>query len=226
MTVAVVNSDVEVRLTKTELAQEQIKAQEEQRILGFVPNYYASYLPDAVPLNSKQKFELALKSSFDPVTLGLTGVVAGVQQARNDYKEFGQGVEGYAKRYGAAYGTLLTATMLSEAILPSLFRQDPRYFYRGTGSTKSRLLYAMSRPLIRKSDNGEWQPNYSGILGRLAAAGISNYYYPAADRRGVGLTFENVLIGIGASAFANVLQEFVFKDLTPKVAHAAKTKKP
>jgi Carboxypeptidase regulatory-like domain len=219
MAVAAVTSDVEVRLTKTELAQEQVKQQEEQRLLGFVPNFYVSYVPDAVPMTSKQKFQLAWKATLDPVTLGLTGVVAGVEQARNDYREFGQGAEGYAKRYGAAYGSFFTATMLAEAVLPSLFKQDPRYFYRGTGTTKSRLLYSISRPIIRKGDNGEWQPNYSGMIGRLAAGAISNYYYPAADRRGVGLTFENFAIGLGASAFANALQEFVFKDLTPKVAH-------
>jgi Carboxypeptidase regulatory-like domain len=226
MTVATVTSDVEVRLTRTELAQEQVEQQEEQRLLGFVPNFYVSYLPDAVPMTSKQKFQLAWKATLDPVTLGLTGVVAGVEQARNDYREFGQGAEGYAKRYGAAYGSFFTATMLAEAVLPSLFKQDPRYFYKGTGATKSRLLYSISRPIIRKGDNGEWQPNYSGIIGRLAAGAISNYYYPAADRRGVGLTFENFAIGLGASAFTNALQEFVFKDLTPKVAHRGAASKP
>lgn len=218
MNVAVVVSDVEVRLTREELAQEQLKQQEEQRVLGFLPNFFASYLPDAVPLTSRQKFQLSWKVTLDPMAFALTGMVAGARHAANAYPGYGQEFEGYAKRYGSAYANLFVGTMLSEAVLPSLFKQDPRYFYRGTGSAKSRFFYAVSRTVIRKGDNGEWQPNYSGILGRLAAGGIANLYYPANDR-GVGLTFENAALGIGANAFANVMQEFLLKQLTPKVAH-------
>jgi hypothetical protein len=127
-------------------------------------------------------------------------------------------MQGYAKRFGAAYADMATGTLIGGAILPSLLKQDPRYFYKGTGSTKSRILYAVANSVICKGDNGKWQANYSGILGGLAAGGISNLYYPAQDRNGVGLTFENALIGIGATAAANVLQEFVIKKLTPSAA--------
>jgi hypothetical protein len=105
--------------------------------------------------------------------------------------------------------------MIGGAILPSLLKQDPRYFYKGTGSTRSRILYALANAVICKGDNGHWQANYSGILGALAAGGISNLYYPASSRNGAGLTFENTLIGIGGSAVGNLFQEFLVRKLTP-----------
>jgi len=101
------------------------------------------------------------------------------------------------------------------AILPTVFKQDPRYFYKGTGSKKSRALYALANAVICKGDNGKWQPAYSSILGSIAAGGISNLYYAKVDRNGAELTFENALVGIGANAMTNLLQEFVVKKLTP-----------
>jgi carboxypeptidase family protein len=212
---ATVNTEVRV-VPPQVIAEAQIKEEEKQRALGFIPNYYVSYVPNAVPLAPKQKFELAWKTMVDPVTFGITGVVAGIQQAQNDFSGYGQGADGYAKRYGAAYADAAIGTMIGGAILPSLFKQDPRYFYKGTGSKKSRLMYAIANSVICKGDNGHWQANYSGILGGIAAGGISNLYYPAKDRD-AGLVFQNALIGIGATAAANVLQEFVVRKLTPNL---------
>ena len=218
VTVAVATLMTEVKVTPPtfEIAEEQIKEEEKQRALGFIPNYYVSYVPNAAPLAPRQKFELAWKSMVDPVTFGITGAIAGIQQAQNDFSGYGQGADGYAKRYGAAYADAAIGTMIGGAILPSLLKQDPRYFYKGTGSKKSRLLYAIANSVVCKGDNGKWQPNYSGLLGGLAAGGISNLYYPAKDRDS-GLTFQNFAIGIGAAAAANVLQEFVVKRLTPNL---------
>jgi hypothetical protein len=210
-------TEVRVELSAIELAQEQMKDEEKQRVLGFIPNFYVSYVPNAAPLTPKQKFELAWKTSVDPITFGITGAVAGVQQAQDNFSGYGQGAQGYGKRYGAAYGDLITSTFIGGALLPSLFKQDPRYFYKGTGSKSSRLLYALANSVICKGDNGHWQANYSAILGSLAAGGISYAYYPPEDRNGVRLTVENTLIGIGATAAANVLQEFVVRKLTPKL---------
>ena len=200
-----------------EVAEGQIKEEEKQRVLGFVPNFYVSYVPDAAPLNSKQKFELAWRSTLDPVTFILTGAIAGVQQAQNDFSGYGQGAQGYGKRFGATYADAVTNTFIGSAILPSLLKQDPRYFYKGSGGVRSRIIYAIANAVICKGDNGRWQANYSNILGSLAAGGISNLYYPAQDRNGAGLTFENAAIEIGASAAANLLQEFVIRKLTPNV---------
>ena len=216
-------TEVHVSLTPIELAQEQLKDQEKQRVLGFIPNFYVTYVPNAVPLSSKQKFQLAWKTTIDPVTFGMNGAIAGIQMAQDDFSGYGQGAQGYAKRYGASYADLVTSTFIGGAILPSLLKQDPRYFYKGTGSKRSRAFYAIANAVICKGDNGHWQPSYSAILGSLAAGGISNLYYPASDRDGVGLTFENALIGIGASAGANLLQEFVIRKLTPNVPNYTPT---
>lgn len=208
-------TDVQVVVPRVEVAEEQIKEQEKQRVLGFLPNFYVSYVPDAAPLTTKQKFHLAWKSTLDPVNLVLTAAVAGVQQATNAYKEYGQGAQGYGKRYGADFADSLTSTYIGSAVLPSVFKQDPRYFYKGTGSARSRIFYAIEMAVVCKGDNGKLQANYSAILGSLAAGGISNLYYPANDRNGAGLTFENTAIGLGTTAAANILQEFVIRKLTP-----------
>lgn len=217
MVLAIASASTEVRVVPApvEIAEDQIKAEEKQRVLGVIPNFYVTYVPNAVPLTSKQKFELAWKATVDPVNLAVNGAIAGVQQAQNDFSGYGQGAQGYAKRYGASYADFVVGTYIGGAILPSLLKQDPRYFYKGTGSKRSRILYAIANSVICKGDNGHWQANYSGILGSLAAGGISNLYYPASSREGAELTFENALIGIGASATINLLQEFVIRRLTP-----------
>ena len=214
-------TEVRVELSTVEIAQQQIEEQEKQRVLGFIPNFYVSYDPKAVPLNAKQKFELAWKTMVDPVTFGITGAIAGIQQAVDENEGYGQGAQGYAKRFGASYVDATTDTFIGSALLPILFKQDPRYFYKGTGSTRSRFFYAVANAVICKGDNGHWQANYSAILGSLASGAISNLYYPPSDRNGVALTFENTLIGIGSSAAANVLQEFLVRKLTPNLPSRA-----
>jgi hypothetical protein len=211
-----VAADIEVLVgvSPAQVAEEQIEVQEKQRVLGFIPNFYVSYVPNAVPLAARQKFELAWKTAVDPVTILLNGAFAGVEQAQNHFRGYGQGAEGYAKRFGAGYADTVTSTFIGGAILPSLLKQDPRYFYKGSGSTRSRTMYAVANAVICKGDNGRWQPNYSGILGNLAAGGISNLYYPADDRNGAALTFENAGIGIAATAVANIFQEFVVRKFT------------
>src|SRR6266478_6652638 len=209
-------AEVRVVPTRIEVAEDQLKAQEKQRVLGVVPNFYVTYDHNAVPLSPKQKFELAWKTTIDPVSFGLTGAIAGIQQAQNDFSGYGQGAQGYGKRYGASYANFVAGTYIGGAILPSLLKQDPRYFYKGSGSKRSRILYAIANSVICKGDNGHWQANYSSIVGSLAAGGISNLYYPDEDR-GAELTFENTLIGIGESAAVNILQEFVIRKLTRNI---------
>jgi hypothetical protein len=214
LTLTVGNVDVDVTVSRVQLAEQQLKEQTRQRLLGVLPNFRVSYRPDAVPMTGRQKFKLTWKSVTDPTRFVSAAVVAGIQHARNDFSGFGTGADGYAKRYAAFYGTAFTATMISTALLPTLFKQDPRYFYHGTGSTSSRVAYAMSRAVVRKADNGRWQPDYSRILGNLASGALSNIYYPAEDRRSSRLTFENAALGIGGAAIGNLFQEFLFRKLT------------
>jgi hypothetical protein len=220
--VAGTSSEVRVTMTRTDIAEAEIKDEEKQRVLGVVPNFYVTYNPAALPLNTKQKFELAWKATIDPVNIALVGATAGIQQATDSFSGYGQGAQGYGKRYGASYADLVTGTFIGGAILPAMLKQDPRYFYKGNGTVRERLWYAIRMAVICKGDNGKWQPNYSGILGGLAAGGISNLYYPSTDR-GVELTFENTAIGIGTTAAANVLQEFLIRKLTPHAPSYAPT---
>ena len=198
------------------VAEEQIKAQEKQRILAVIPNFYVSYVPHAAPLTSKQKFQLAWKTMVDPVTFALTGITAGAQQAQNDFSGYGQGAQGYAKRFAASYADDAIGAFIGGAFLPSLLKQDPRYFYKGTGSTGSRILYAISSSVICRGDNLSRQLNYSAILGSMASGGISYLYYPAKDR-GAALVFENVLVGIGETGVVNLFQEFVIRKFTSNI---------
>jgi len=217
LAVATAVTEVQVAVTQFEVAQDQIKEQEKQRVLGFIPNFYVSYVADAAPLAPKQKFELAWKSTIEPFTFVGVAALAGVQQATGDFEGYGQGVEGYTKRFGAAYANVVAGTFIGSAILPSLLKQDPRYFYKGTGSIRSRFLYALASPVICKGDNKRWQPNYSGVLGSFATGGISYLYYPAGDRNATQLVFQNTLIRIGESALSNVLQEFIVRKFTPRL---------
>jgi Carboxypeptidase regulatory-like domain len=219
LAVASAETRVTVGVPTVEVAEAQIHQQEKQRILAFIPNFYVSYEPDPAPLNAKQKFELAWKTAIDPVTLVGTGVYAGFEQAGDRYPEYGQGVQGYAKRFGAGYADAVSGIFVGNAILPSLLKQDPRYFYKGTGSKKSRLLYAIASSVICKGDNKRWQPNYSFILGSVAVGGISNLYVPAHERDGAGLIFANALIRIGQGSLGGILQEFLLPKLTPKLHH-------
>jgi len=209
-------TSIDVTASQTQIAEAQINQEEKQRVVGVFPNFYVSYLSDPVSLDPRQKFELAARTLIDPVSFVLNGVVAGIQQADNTYS-WGQGAQGYGKRFAAAYGTFLTGTLIGNAALPILLKQDPRYFYKGTGSIHSRVLYALANAVICKGDNHRWQPNYSAILGGLAAGGISNFYYPATNRAGVGLTLEGAAIGTGISAATNLLQEFLIRRLTPRI---------
>lgn len=213
LSVASIQTELRVGVSPFEVAEQQVKDEEKQRLLGAIPMFYVSYVPDAAPLNSKQKLELAWKTLLDPFTFGLAAAAAGIEQETNAFSGYGRGAQGFGKRFGAAYADNATDTIIGGAILPILLKQDPRYFYKGTGSVHSRFLYAIANSVICKGDNRRWQPNYSGIIGSLAASGMSNLYYPP-ENRGVQLTFENALIGIGESAAFNVIQEFIFPKLT------------
>jgi hypothetical protein len=216
LAIAGITTEVRVSVTQTELAQEQVKAAEQQRVLGVLPNFYSSYLWNAEPLNTRQKFDLALHSSLDPVEFLGVAAVAGAEHLNNTYSGYGKGAQGYAKRYGAAYTDDLLGRMFGSAILPSLLHQDPRYFYRGSGTVRSRIWYALSRSVITRGDNGSRQPNYSRVLGNFAAGGLSNLYHPKGDR-GVGLTVSNALIETAGSSVDNLIREFVLRKLTPSV---------
>jgi len=226
ITLPVANAATVIRVSadsQVELAQEQLYIEEKQRVLGVIPNYYVSYDHNAVPLTARQKFQLAWKTEMDPVTWVISGGVAGVEQADNALSGYGQGAQGYAKRFAASYANGFVGAMVGDAILSSWFKQDPRYFYKGTGSVASRAAYAIANAVICKGDNRRWQVNVSAILGGLAAGGIANLYYPRGDRTGLTESFVNVGVGTAESAVENLFQEFVVRKFTPKLPHFSAT---
>lgn len=208
-------AEVHVELTHEELAQAQIEEQEKQRVFGVLPNFYVTYIPNPVSLSAKQKFELAWKSATDPITIVGIGAMAGFDQAGDRWGAYGQGAQGYAKRFGATYVNVFGATFVGGAIMPSILKQDPRYFYKGTGTKRSRILRALSSSIMCKGDNGRWQPNYSNIVGSFAGAGLGALYLPANDRRGTRFVVSSALIRLGETSLAGVLQEFVLPRFTP-----------
>jgi hypothetical protein len=204
-------------LTDREIAEVQMKQEEKQRLVGLVPNFYVEYDWNAKPLTASQKYRLAVRSIVDPATFVIAAGFAEIEQSTDEFSGFGPGWEGYGKRYGALLADGAIGGMLGGAVLPVLFHQDPRYFYKGTGTTRARAWYAIENAVVCKGDNGHTQFDYSGILGSLAAGGISNFYYPAGSRNGVGLTLEGTALGTAGSAVGNLFQEFVAKRFTPKV---------
>ena len=208
---------VNVTYRAEEVAIEEVHSEELQRVFGVIPNFYVVYAPTAEPLSPKLKFRLALKVSTDAVTAAGVLTLAGIQQAANT-PNYQQGWKGYGQRVGANAADGFANIMIGGAILPSLLHQDPRYFYKGEGSTKSRLIYAMKHPFICKGDNGAWQVNYSSMGGDLIQASLSNAYYPASNR-GVGLVFGNFAINTAERVLSAVLQEFVLGRIT---SHGAK----
>ncbi|HEX7363282.1 MAG TPA: hypothetical protein VF283_22560 [Bryobacteraceae bacterium] len=189
--------------------------QEKHRIVGILPNYYTSYIWTA-PMPPKLTFNLAFRSLTDLVTFLVAAGVAGVEQAHNTFPGYGPGWEGYRKRYGSTYADTVAGKMLGSAIFPVIFHQDPRYFYRGSGSIRSRIIYALISTVTCRGDNGRLEFNYSRVLGNFAAAGLSNVYRAPSDRRAT-LTLRNGLIITASGAVVNLLREFVSRKLTSHV---------
>jgi hypothetical protein len=219
LTVDAAVTEVVVRPTEV-IAAEQIKAEEKQRLLGIVPNFYVSYVSDPAPLTAKQKFSLAAHDTLDWTSFLGISVTAGIEQANNAFAGYGNGAAGYGKRWAAKFGDGRSSDLLGHAVFPSLFHQDPRYFYQGTGTTRSRLMHALSHPFVARSDSGHLMPNYSYLLGDMCSGALSNAYYPHADR-GANLVFTNALVGLAGLAGATVLQEFIGKRLTKNVPRSA-----
>jgi len=209
-------TSVTVSGDKNTVAGQQVQIALGQRVGGIIPNFYSSYDWNAPPMGAKQKLKLSFRSIIDPVSFVTIAGTAAVQQYRNTFPGYGGGIEGYGKRYAANWADNVTGALLSRGVYPSVFHQDPRYFYKGTGNIHSRLFYAISAAVIARGDDGRWKPNYSHLLGNFSAAGISNLYYPASDR-GASLVLFNGLAATASTAFSNVLREFVFKRATSHV---------
>ncbi len=160
------------------------------------------------PLTVKQKFSLMWKSSTDPYIFTLDAIVAGIGQAKDSNPGFGQGAQGYFKRYASSYADTFDGNFWGNAVLTAAFREDPRYFREGEGhSAAHRALYSAGTALWCRRDSGGWGPNYANVLGNIISGGISNVYYPAADR-GVGKTFTGAITVTAEGTIGSELEEF------------------
>ena len=215
LSLAATNMVVTVRPTDV-IAAEEIRAEEKQRLVGILPNFYTSYVNDAAPLTWKQKFSLATRGTFDPIAMLGVGFAAGVEQANNSFPGYGQGAEGYGKRFAAKFADGRSSDYLTHAIFPTLLHQDPRYYYQGSGTFKSRLLHAIGSAFFTRGDDGRTEPNYSYVLGDMGSGALSNLYYPRANR-GVHLVFSNAAVGLAGRVGGNILREFLPKHSTTNV---------
>jgi hypothetical protein len=238
------SSETDAQKAQREKAAEQVKTQEKQRLLGVMPNFNVAYNKDAPPISPKQKFSLAFHTAKDPVSFAVAGLDAAYSQATDAFgpefktqtnsagvkvivreEGYGQGWKGYAKRFGASYADNFDGTMIGNAILPVLLKEDPRYFRMGTGTFKHRFIYAVYTTFWCKRDNGNWGPNYANVIGNLAAGGISNLYYPSSDRgasltitRGLTVTAEGTFGGLANEFLPDLTQHFLHRDVSGKRA--------
>jgi hypothetical protein len=158
-------------------------------------------------LGLKDKFVLFVRDSFDPVTFLGSGFNAGIDQAENTDPRYGQGAEGYGRRFGADYGGQATSRFFKDFAYPSIFSEDPRYYRLARGSAGRRLIHAMGHAVVAHRDNGERMLNFSEWLGTASAAVVSNTYHPD-NQRGFSPAAERVGYGVLQDMGFDVLREF------------------
>jgi hypothetical protein len=191
--------------TKT---NEDSKKTKDDRMFYVMPNYLTVENQSQVkPISWKEKFAISAKGTFDPYEFAIVGVVAGIRQAENSYPAFGQGAEGYGKRYGAAFADQVDGNLMVGGVYPTILKTDPRYFRLGEGRYGHRFLYAISRVFVTRKDSGASMFNIPEFAGNATAIAISNVYYPASDRSFVS-SFTGWGVQMGIDAFGNELKEF------------------
>jgi hypothetical protein len=203
---APVQETADEKAAREKAAAEQLKLQEKQRVMGVMATFNTTRNPNALPLSPAQKFQLFFKSSTDPWPFLLAGAVAGIGQADDSYPEWGQGAQGYAKRFGGAYTDAFIGNFFGNAVLPSILHEDPRYFQKGTGSKIGRVLWAASSTFWCKRDNGKWGPNYSNVGGNLIGAAIARAYYPVSDRTVSDTITDGITVSVEGIVGAEVIE--------------------
>jgi hypothetical protein len=184
-----------------------VQPPEDKRIFGVIPNNRTT--EESIPFHSitaKQKMTIAAKDSFDWPVFPAAGAFALLYQIENQNPSFGQGLKGYSLRFATAYGDQMIGNMMTEALVPILTHEDPRYFRRGEGSILRRTGYALKQIVIVRTDSGGHFFNLSEWGGNAAAVAVSNAYYP--DTRKASDNAERLLIACGTDAFDNILKEF------------------
>jgi hypothetical protein len=195
----------------------QMKAEQSQRFIGVVPMFAVTDRQDARALTAGEKFHLWEKTAFDPFTGAALLLQAGMSQWQNEFPEYGQGAAGYGKRLGASLADNVSSGFFSDAVFASLLKEDPRYFRVGQGPFRRRLIHALSSEFICHTDNGSRSPNLANFFGAFTTGGISNLYYPPADR-GFELTMSRSAISLAYGSAGGIFSEFG-PDLQAKFLH-------
>ncbi len=198
---------------------------ERKRLFGIIPNYRTfPSLAKYEPVTSREKFKIASQDSFDRGTFVLAAAFAGESQLTNANPAFGDGAAAYGRYLGTAYADFVIGDMMTEGVFPSLLHQDPRYFRRGTGSSISRVGYAVGQLFWTHKDSGGMQFNYSEVLGNSTAVAISNAYY--TDNRDANDALIKLVTQLGVDGAANILKEFspdIYRKLSGRKFHGKHT---
>ncbi len=174
--------------------------------MGVMATFNTTTNRNALPLSPGQKFKLFFRSSTDPWPFLLASVVAGIGQARNSNPEWGQGAQGYAKRFGASYSDAFIGNFFGNAVLPVVLHEDPRFFQKGSGGVAKRILWAASSAFWCRRDNGTWGPNYANVGGNMIGAAISRVYYPASQRNATDVITDGLTVSVEGIAGAEVIE--------------------
>jgi hypothetical protein len=213
---------------KSEEEKEVERKEQSQRVMGVLPQFGVTSRQNAPPLSSREKFHLFVKSAFDPVTVGVVGLQAGLSQAQDEFPAYGQGAEGYAKRFGAAFADQVSSGFWSNYAYPVLLKEDPRYFRLGEGRFTTRAFYSIKQEFVCHTDSGGRMFHFSNVLGAFTSGAISNLYYPGKSlarvipatatspaipvyyesERGVGLTMSRAAIALGYGTMGGLFDEF------------------
>jgi hypothetical protein len=205
---------------KSESENDIEKKEQSQRVLGVLPQFGVTNRQDAPPLTPHEKFHLFAKSAFDPVTISIVGLQAGLSQAENEFPGYGQGWQGYGKRFGASFADNVSSGFWSNYFYPTVLKEDPRYFRLGEGGFTHRLLYGVRQEFVCHTDSGGRSFSFSNVVGAFTSGGISNIYYPSSDR-GAALTFSRSTIAIAYGMVGGMFDEF-WPDIHSKLAHRHK----
>jgi hypothetical protein len=177
------------------------------RVMGILPNYRSGELSDPfTPLSVRRKFYIGYKDSTDYPIFFVAGALAALGQMTDQHPQLGQGMEGFGKRFGGSVADNLIGNFLTESVMPSLLREDPRYFRRGQGSVLLRTTYAASRVLVARNDRGHWTFNAAEVSGNAIGAAIGNAYYPGERR--LGDDIQRFYSQMATDAFSQILKEF------------------
>jgi len=193
------------------------KKEQSQRILGVIPDFGTTNRQHASALTSQQKLHLAIKSAFDPAEIAAVAAQSGLSQAENEFPEYGQGAAGYGKRFGATLADEVSSSFWVNYFYPVVTKEDPRYFRLGQGSIMRRIRYALLQEVVCHTDKGGRSFSWENFLGAFTTGGLSNVYYPPAER-GLGLTMSRSAISIGYGSLGGLVDEF-YPDIARRLFH-------